>query len=341
VAPWVLSKQAIPIHCVWVPEEKLKKIVIIIPSDYHLCDTLNFTQYDFDKTSNSILLSADDLKSNNYLGIVLEHPDLIEGVEKRDKVAINFLDAENKILAESTFYTRIVRPQLELLQFPKEIIVTDETNPRNLINLEILHRGFGTANLIINVTHSGADISKIDSIYFDVLRGIFERVLTSVDYESLDSFDDPDIDEKLVRKIADEILSSKSVKNLPVELSEDQLKQIKEIMKEAKSREAIYRIVYSSLRSLLLAALLYYDEKHPAEDIKLLDGQIAAYLKGRIDELVVKIDYYDSLGNVYPPLEAKIKVIDNRTKKDKSGDLEAPINIIWKKDLLNLEEQSN
>lgn len=343
VAPWVLSKQAVPIHCVWVPEKNLKKVEITIPKGYTLSDTLNFTEYEHDGTKNIIYISIDALKSDNYLGIVLTYPNIIENIEQRDEVKVRFLDKENALLSEQVFQTRIVRPKLEFLNFPKEILVTDETNPKNLLNLEILHKGFGTANLNISVSHSGINISKTDSIYFDVVKNVLEKIASSAAFtatftEDTKPHEDFQIDEDILRKTAEELLKETSQRELPFDISSEALNEVVEILKDETKREIVDRIVFSSLKSILVAALLYYSERHPEEDIKLLYGKIAAVIKERIDELSIKISYYDSLWNVYPPIEAKIRVLDMRNIEGAQSEFEVPINISWKRDILKLEE---
>jgi len=336
IAPWVLPNQVFPIHCVWKPDKDLSKIVVVIPDGYELSDTLNFVQHNFDKNSNSISIDANDLKSNNYFGIILRYVNIIEDVEKRDAVIITFLNPRDEILNTLRLFTRIVRPKLELLDFPKEIVVTDTSNPKDLISLKILHKGFGTANLSIEVIHSGADISKIDSLYFKVMKEIFERVLGLYE-EPSESTEFVQIDDHLVREIAQNILKQPFPENLPFKLDEEDMKQLKELLKDESKKEAVYRIVYSSLRSLLFAALLYYGDRHPVEDIKLIDGKIVATMKDRIDELTVRIKYYDSFDNEYQPLEAKIRVLDRRGP-EKQVEFDVPINIEWKKDILKLED---
>jgi len=338
IAPWVLPNQAIPIHCVWVPEMNLKKIEILIPKDYRISDTLNFSEYNYDETKNTISISVNNLKSDNYFGIVLTYSNICEDVEKRDEVTIRFLDVENNMIATLTFCTRIVRPKLAFLQFPKEIVVTDQTNPKDLINLEILHKGFGTANLNINVMHSDENIALVDSLFADVVTDVSKRILTSSRGEGIEGLADYAVDETLLREIAEVILSQSAKEELPIELDERQKKELVEILKDETRREVIYRIVYSSLRSLVLSAIVYYAERHPEEDIKLLYGRMAADLTKRIDELTIRINYHDSIQNEYPPIEAKIRVMDQRTFKKQPERFEAPINIIWKKDLLDLED---
>lgn len=326
-------------HCVWTPEENLRRIKLTIPENYNLSDTLNFTEYDFDETSRTISISIDNLKSNNYFGVILTYPNIIEDIEKRDEVTVYYLDAEDNVLDKLIFRTRIVRPKLELLHVPKEILIRDNTNPKDLINLEVLHRGFGTAYLSMNVTHSGTDISKVDSIYFDVLRNVFEKILSSsIGEEEGVLFDDFEVDEEILKKTAEKILRQSDRGGLPFDLDEEQIEEVVKILKDETRMETVYRIIYSSLRSILLAALLYYGEKHPEEDIKLLYGQTAADMKNKIDELDITMNYYDSMLNDYPPLEAKIKVLDMRTLKDTPYVFKAPINIRWKKDVLELGE---
>jgi hypothetical protein len=337
IAPWVLPKQVFPIHCVWKPEKDLSKIVVTIPQGYELHETLNFTNYAFDKAKSTISVDVMDLKSNNYFGIILEYLGITHEVEQRDAVVVDFQGAKGISLKNTTLYTRIVRPKLEFVNFPKEIVVTNSTNLKNLITIEVLHKGFGTANTTTEVMHSGDFISKSDSLYFKVLKETIERILRI--YEEplelkggIEQFDD-----ELIRKIADDIFKSPTQENLPFELDKEETELLKEIMKDKSRQEQVYRVVFSSLRSLVLAALLYYGEKHPVEDIKMIDGKVVATIKKKTDELVIRIRYSDSIENKYPPIEDKVKVLDRRDP-EKQKEFETPINIIWKKDTLELED---
>jgi len=325
-------------HCVWAPEESLRKIEITIPDNYDIYDILNFTEYDFDETTRTLSISVDNLKSNNYFGVVLTYPNIIEDIEKRDEVRVSYLDIENNVLNKLIFRTRIVRPKLELLRCPEEILVKDSTNPKDLINLEVLHKGFGTAYLNIDITHNGANISKADSLYFEVIRSVLEKIISSISDEKDQLLDGIELDEEILRKTAEKVLTRNALKNLPFDLDKEQINEVVEILRDETKREMVYRIIYSSFRSLLLAALLYYSEKHPQEDIQLLSGQIAADMKNKIDELDIRMNYYDSMLNDYPPIEAKIRVLDKRTLKDELREFKVPINVKWKKDVFELRE---
>ncbi len=223
IAPWVLPNQAFPIHCVWEPESSLSKIVINIPDDYALSDTLNFEKFQVEgRPKNIMIIDGSNLKSKNYFGVILKYPKIDIDIEKRDAVTIRFFNESNEILDSITLYTRIIRPKLELLDYPKEIEVTNGTNFRNLITLEILHRGFGTANLGIEVMHSGSDISKTDSLYFDVLRETLEKVLTICN-EPVNSQDFVKVDDNLIKEVADNLLEIPFQENLPFKIDKEQL----------------------------------------------------------------------------------------------------------------------
>lgn len=337
IAPWVLPKQAFPIHCVWKPEKDLSKIVANIPQGYKLHETLNFTNYTFDKAKSTISVDVMDLKSNNYFGIILKYLGIIDEVEQRDAVVFDFQDAKGISLKKTTLYTRIVRPKLEFVDIPKEIVVTNSSNLKNLITLQVLHKGFGTANTTTEVMHSGDFISKSDSLYFKVLKETMKRILRIYEEPLELKGEIEPFDDELIRKIAKEILKSPTQKNLPFELDKEEIELLREIMRDKSKQDQVYRVVYSSLRSLVLAALLYYGEKHPVEDVKMIDGKVVATINKMTDELVIRIRYFDSLENEYPPIEDKVRVIDRRDSENQK-DFEAPINIIWKKDTLKLED---
>jgi len=334
VAPWVLPNQPFPIHCVWEPEQKLAKIMIEVPKRYKLVDTLNFTIFEADKKTNQMIVNASELKSNNYFGIILRYKGINFPIEKRDEVVISFFDSNERLMKTLSLQTRIIRPKIELLSYPREITVTDMMNPRNLIKLELLHRGFGTANLDIEVLHSGSNITKNDSLYFQVLQDTIVKILKICD-ENVEMPESIEIDDLLTRTVAESLFKSELQENLPFKIDKTQMKKLKEIFNDKTKKEAIYRTVYASLRPLLLTALLYYSEKHPAEDIKLIDGKVVATIRDRVDELTILIKYTDSFENKYEPLVAKITVIDKRSTENVC-ELDVPINLSWKKDVLKL-----
>jgi hypothetical protein len=333
IAPWALPNEAFPIHCVWTPEEAIEKIIINIPSEYALEDTLNFTEYEIDNLGK-MTINLKDVKTNNYFGIALKYPFIIKDIEKRDDVDVTFLDKRGSMLGKTTFKTRIVRPKLELLNPPQEIIVTDNTNLKKLINLQIAYRGLAAAKLNTEVTHSGNSIGKIDSIYFEALKELYDKVL-DLNAELVDPFTQFKVDEEVIKGIANNFFTLPNFEKfpldkLPFKLDDAQWSFLKEILSDETKREAVFRVVYASLRSLLLSSLLYYGECNPEEGIKLLDGKIVVNLKNRIGEFLVVIKYSDSLNNVYEPLKAKLRVIDMR-KTVKIDEFDAPINIVWKK----------
>lgn len=67
----------------------------------------------------------------------------------------------------------------------------------------------------------------------------------------------------------------------------------------------------------------------------MLYGNKSAHITGNIEEICVTITYYDSQKNQYKAESTEIIVIDNRSLKEVI-DIEIPINIIWKKELLEL-----
>ncbi len=336
VAPWVLPNQPFPIHCVWEPEKKLAKIMIEIPKRYKLVDTLNFSVFEADKKTNHMIINSSELKSNNYFGLILRYKVIDFLVEKRDDVKISFLDTEGVLLHTLILQTRIIRPKIELINYPKEITVTDLVNPKNLIQLELLHKGFGAANLEVKVLQSGFDITKSDSLYNQVLQDTVLKILKIC--EDNPEIQEPvEIDDLLTRTVAETLFKSEFQEHLPFKLDKNEIERLKEIFNDKTKKEAIYRTVYASLRPLLLTALLYYSEKHPEEDIKLIDGKVVATIGEKIDELNIVIRYTDSYDNEYEPLIAKIAVIDKRST-EKMRTLDVPINLSWKKDILKLED---
>lgn len=47
---------------------------------------MNFVLYDFDESKKELVIASENLKSNNYFGVVLSHPVIIKEIEKRGEI---------------------------------------------------------------------------------------------------------------------------------------------------------------------------------------------------------------------------------------------------------------
>lgn len=336
VAPWVLPNESFPVHCVWEPCSSLAKICIKIPKHYTLVDTLNFDAYVENSDPYRMFIKSECLKSDNYFGIILKYSEVNFAIEKKDDIEITFLNDRNEKLKSVILETRIIRPVLELIDYPVEVTINDNTNLKDLITIEILHKGFGTADLNVSVFHGGTDnIAKPNSLFAQVLkqtiikiRDMGEQIEENTALIEINEF---------TESIVEGLLKSKFPEDLPFELEKEDIENIKQILNDKTKRAMIYRIIQEYLRPLLLTALLYYSEKHPEEDIKFADGKVAAVIKNRVEELTVNITYTDSCKNKYTTLCAKIRVLDKRSDNKAKNTIDVPINLVWKRDTLKLE----
>lgn len=335
IAPWALPNEVIPFHCVWEPEEKLSKICFQFPEDYELIDTLNFTKYECDHSNRLISINISDLKSNNYFGAVISYVKICDEIERKDDVEVKFLN-NKEIISIKKFNTRVVRPKIIIEKIEKPIRIDDKSNLNKLINLNVTHKGFGTANIDIQVTERDKNISKYSSIYFDMIKKIFEEIsekLSDLD----DAFDDNiSLNKDMMKKIADSFLDITNEKDNPFGLSEEEINEAKEIIRDKAQQEIAYRVFLKNLSTIFLSALLYYNDRHPDDSIRLLYGNMAADITGKIEELDVTITYFDSQYNEYPKENTKIMILDNRSPENMIDTISIPINIVWKKELLEL-----
>jgi len=95
------------------------------------------------------------------------------------------------------------------------------------------------------------------------------------------------------------------------------------------------RVVYSEIEEILIGSLLNYLDRYPTENIELAGGTTKVVFKPRTKSITVIVQYKDSVGNVYEPIETPISVNDQRRNTDKA--VEVPINIDFEIEPLSAE----
>lgn len=335
IAPWSLPNGTIPFHCLWDPIDTLQKICFTLPKDYELLDTLNFTSYHFDSESRVVSILSEDLKSNNYFGAVIKYNKIFDSIERSDEIIIYYLDKDDVELSNIILKTRIVRPLLisNIEKGIQPIIINDDTNLDKLINLDILHKGFGSAYIDIYVSRMGKDISRFNSLYFDMINEMGERVSSIIDPDIIEE-DSTGIDEDMLRTLQESLINVFHKKELPRFINKEDIEDFEKIFSEPSKREKLLGLLIQNLNTVYMTTLLWYNERNPREDVKLLYGNMAAIFSGKIDELQIKITYHDSVNNEYSPLNINLLVIDNR--KTTEDEIKIPVNIKWERDILEL-----
>lgn len=327
VAPWALAKEKVPIHFVWEEEPSLKKIIITIPDDFLVDELLNAK--DCVQKGSKIMIPIECLETPNYFGITVCSKNIYDQPMILREIKVQFFSAD-KTLIERTLNAKIVRPFIEIVKAPKKVIVTDKTDIKKLFNLSITHSGFGSAEITLKALSHNRTISKVDSLYYEILRELIEDGMEALKtgYEKADSYsDDISINEEEIHKIASDLIIKLEKHEIPPDMKDEVLQDIEELLKDDKSKEKLLQTIYSKVRRLVVASVLHFLDKYPHEDIELSFGNIKTTFQTDIKQLIMHLNYNDSMGNKYQQLEKMIEVEDNRTNKKKVFDV--PINIEW------------
>lgn len=333
VAPWALVNEDIPIHFIWKPEPSLKTVRVKLPSEFSVVQVLNAEEYSFDPQDNQLSIDCNSLKSNNYFGLIVRSLKKYRKTLVRRPIETSFI-SHDIVLASRTINATIVRPKLRIAEAPKNLIIDDRVNPRKLFNLTVAHSGLGTAQIKTRVTTHGKIVSSTDSLFLEILKDLFEDVLKQ---ERAEETLEPKshgfrLDEKWLQATTQEIERYIRKGNIPPEMRREATNRVLQLIENQKTKERVFRLIYTRLRSLLLGALLYYMDRYPEEDIDLPHGGTRTIFRSEVNKLVVRFDYMDSMNNRYSPVRAIINIDDRRTKKDKM--FQAPINVRWKREAI-------
>ena len=324
IAPWALANETIPFHLVWESELPYDLIRVHIPSEFTVSDFFNVDEYVIE--DSTILIKK--LKTHNYFGLVVSSNEIYKEYLKRREIIVEFLSL-GEVKYIHPFEARIIRPLLEVVEPPEKIVINEDTDPNKLINISVKYSGLGRARISINVGHKGEIISHTDSLYYQILKRVIggRRFLDTFKEDVELRPKDLQINGEGLKELTEKMIKGMKEGIIPPDLEPDSLKNFGEWLKQSGSMENLMKIIYSEIEQLMIGAILYYLDRHPKENVELIDGITKTIFRSRIKEMNIKINYKDSINNDYDPIEVQIKVDDQREKADKI--FEAPINIEW------------
>ena len=316
--------------------ETLSKICFTLPRDYNIIENLNFSSYNFDSESRIVSILSEDLKSDNYFGAVMTYNKILETIERSDEIIISYLDKDDIELSNIILHTRVVRPLLILQDedITTTIIIDDKTDLKKILNLDIMHKGFGTATIEVKISQMGHDITKYVSLYFEMIEKMYESITPLFDFDAIDDVDSVGIDEEMLQNLHKKLMNVIDEDKLPHFIKQENIDDARRLLNDPKRREKLLGILIQNINTVYMTTLLWYNDRNPREDVKLLWGNMAANLSGKIEELNIEISYIDSIYNKYGPLNIDIKVLDSRTSTTEK--IEIPININWRREVLEL-----
>ena len=326
IAPWALSKEEIPIHLVWDPSFEYESIRIEVPSGLTIKDLFNVQS--FEKGVSSVAINA--LKTSNYFGFLVMSQELPKEPHIKKEIKVEFISSNNVKYSHS-FVANIYRPILSLIEPPKTVTFSDESDFKNLINIPLKLYGFGRIRVRFEISTGGEFRTHAQPLYRELLRRMistFELTDTSLEKKG-----DITINALYLQKTSEAFIEKMKKGELPLDIRKEDLDDFQKWVSDETNRAQLTDLVSRHLENLLIDSLLFYFEKHPMDYVELTQGNPITVIERATQELRIRVRYWDSLENEYEPVEISIPIEDVR--KDKTREIELPINIHWEQELIN------
>jgi len=326
IAPWALSNEEIPIHLVWDPSFEYKSIQVETPEGITVKDFFNVDS--IEKRGSRLTINA--LKTPNYLGFLVSSQKVHQKPHIRKEIKVQFISSDNEKHSHS-FVANIYRPFLTLIEKPKKVILSDDSNLRKLVSISLKLQGFGRIRTRFEISTGGEFRTRAEPLYREVVR----RMISSLKLDETSSEEKKDIEIDAIRlqAIAKEFIGKMKKGEFPLDVGKEDLKDFQRWMSDEKNQTQLADLVSRHLESILIDSLLFYLEKYPTDDVELAQGKPVTLIERATRGIRIKIHYWDSLENEYEPIDVLIPIEDNRA--DKKTRIEIPINIRWKKELIN------
>lgn len=326
IAPWALPKEEIPIHLVWEPNFEYDVIQILLPPRMEVKEFFNVESYEI--ADSNIVVK--DLKSPNFFGFVVFLNEICKEQHEKKEITVNFV-REGKVQHSHLFTANIYRPRLTVVEKPERIVLSDDSDPHNLVNIALKISGFGWIEIRSEVSTGGEFVSNAEPLY----RELFSRLIST--FRLSESHSEKKkaikIDPIYIQQISKEFIEKMKKGEFPLEIEIRDLEDFRAWLSEEKTQTQIVELVSKQLENLLIDSLLFYLDRYPTEGVEMAEGKPTTIIERATHILSVRFPYKDSLNNEYEPIQIDIPIEDSR--KDKKRRMEVPINIRWIHESIN------
>jgi hypothetical protein len=326
IAPWALPKEEIPIHLVWNPDSKFDYIEISVPSHMEIKEFYNVESYE--KVNSKIVVTK--LKSLNFFGFVVILNEIIKEKQEKKEIVVNFVLGD-KVQCSHLFTANICRPKLSVIEKPSIIVLTDDSDTRDLINLLLKISGFGRIEVTTELSIGGKFEPNVEPLYRETTR----RLAASFRFKEshVDKKKEIQINPAYVQKTTREFIDKVRKGELLLDLELEDLEDFKAWVSDESNYTKMVELVSEQLETILIDSLLYYFDRYPTEGVELSGGSPDMIVESATQDVRMRFRYKDSLGNEYEPVQVDIPIKDLRN--DKKAGLKVPINIKWVHEQIN------
>ncbi|KPQ43801.1 MAG: hypothetical protein MPEBLZ_01675 [Candidatus Methanoperedens nitroreducens] len=309
LAPWAIPNENIPLNIVWNPNEEIQEIILIKPENLNIKEVFN-SSYTIE---NDTTVKFKNFESNGYFSVELISKE-IEKTEKKCDIVLEF-KKDNISIEKINLSTKILRPKLELINVPENIKIIkfgDDFKVENPIRLK--YKGAGEIYVQAKTSQSSELQIEIPAEISEVLikfKSDFEMCLEELKPKY------PQY-EKLFVSLGNEIPSLDNIESeLDVysKIFENDMAFTKDFSE--KLTWAITRN-YAMLDDYIITPFIEFIRSAPIRAVRLMNPIWHVNFFKAPKFLNLKIEYYDSLNNIYEPLEISTKL---------SGDIEDTIDL--------------
>lgn len=326
IAPWALPKEEIPITLVWDPTFEYDFIQILVPPEIEVKEFLNVQSYEM--SNSSIIIK--NLKSPNFFGFVVFSNRIYKEGHKRKEIVVNFV-FKGEVKHSRLFTAHIYRPELSLVEPPKNIVLSDDSDPRNLVNLSLKISGFGHIEVITEMNVGGKFLSDLEPLYREMVRDLVATFRMGESHPNKKK--EIEINPLYLQQTTKDFIEKMRKGEFPLEIEKEDLEDFREWLNDKENYEKVTKLVSGQLENILIDSLLFYFDSHPTEGVELTGGRPTTIIEKAIQLLRIRFRYKDSLGNEYEPLLVEIPIEDLR--QDKNKELKVPINLQWHHEQIN------
>ena len=320
---WALPEEELPVHVKIEKEStvKIKDVVIYLPQDLRLADTINIEDYET-KDGRMVVRNIGKITSSayDYFGIVVASK-ITNALKKQIPIHFRF-NFHDGTFEEHKTYARIFRPLLQVTECPQKIILTDKSSHKITIPISLKFTGFGDIRLRCECQIGGKIVSKGTFMIDEILSRIIEA-------ESIDVPENGNIkvDPEYVSQLANDVRKMLGEEGIGKLLR----KHGHDIRTEAQNmtqseRESFMSILYKNIENYVINILSDILRRNISSQLQL-ESQVSIYtqIKLPVTNVTIKIYYEDLLFNKYTPIERAVEIVDHR--KNSSDMVEIPLTI--------------
>ena len=329
IPPWALPQEEITFYVKLQKNITISKIIIQIPEYFEIKDFINIEKFKQYKNQIVVLMiGKSSFSKYDYFGITIATREPFNDLAVKSKISINLIESNNTTTQIET-YARIFRPLLVIDKVPKRIPLNNVEETTLPIHLKF--KGFGDISIRIEADIEGALVSEggvsvMDRLFHGFLRdGIFDTELDK------NNNNDIQINKTNFVRAFDEfkikLRDPDYLKNLEKDndIAKDAIEWLKSFKEE--QQEKFMNVLYGTMEGYMIKKLTDILARNVSRHLQLDSGtSIIAEIKTKLTDLRLRIFYRDLAGNIYPPLEANVEILDKR-KDDVELHVMIPIDI--------------